>query len=324
MSDKKASSVPKRLTKQLHRSRSVDRQKAARKRAIIRLFRKFDADKDGYLTKSELKEFMKSLGLETDSHTVHQFLKHFDLSKDARVTLKEFETVLDKMDKKLEKKQTGLRAIFDKYDKDNSGSIDRVEIKALLEGLGEHASPEAIQKLLAQFDKDITGDITFDEFERWVMYREHEAAEIKAFYHIFDTYDEDKDGHLSEKELEHLLLELGPRLSKVEAHQFAKELSDGGAGLSRKHFAATMNALHHRRETYEQTLSELFDEVDTNGSGTITANEVPLLLEKFGVKGTKKNVAKILEHYDADGDGELNYHEFRSMLRSMMAQDSHH
>lgn len=40
MSDKKASSVPKRLTKQLHRSRSVDRQKAARKRAIIRLFRK--------------------------------------------------------------------------------------------------------------------------------------------------------------------------------------------------------------------------------------------------------------------------------------------
>jgi hypothetical protein len=36
----KASAVPKRLTKQLHRSRSVDRQKAARKRAIIRLFRK--------------------------------------------------------------------------------------------------------------------------------------------------------------------------------------------------------------------------------------------------------------------------------------------
>lgn len=298
------SAVPRRLKRSMHKTRSMDRQKAARKRAIVRLFKKFDSDGDMYLTKKELKEFMRSLGLETDSTTVSHFLKVFDMSKDEKIGFAEFEAGMERMNKTLEKKQKGLRSIFDKFDTNSSGSINRSELAHLLKSLGEHYDRNTVKTLMAQFDKDKDGEISFDEFERWVLYRESEQQEKKLYFEIFEEFDADNDGQLDASELEALLERLGPRLSKKERHKMAKTLKKKGVGASREAFAEGLVELQKDRESFEEMVSTLFDECDHNGNGVVEKSELAGMLKKAGVPSDALKV----------GDEPINYHDFRAMI----------
>lgn len=56
---------------------------------------------------------------------------------------------------------------FAKYDQDDSGSIDAVELGALLEDLGVTPTEERLREAFERFDTDKNGLITFDEFEDW-------------------------------------------------------------------------------------------------------------------------------------------------------------
>lgn len=57
-----------------------------------------------------------------------------------------------------------MRSFFTKYDADNSGTIDRHELKALLKDFNENPSEEHFNKLLNDMDTDKSGDISFSEF----------------------------------------------------------------------------------------------------------------------------------------------------------------
>jgi Ca2+-binding EF-hand superfamily protein len=59
-----------------------------------------------------------------------------------------------------------LRTAFRMFDKDNSGSIDSVEVQALLMGedLGNFVSKDAIAQAMKEIDSNGDGEIDFDEF----------------------------------------------------------------------------------------------------------------------------------------------------------------
>ena len=58
-----------------------------------------------------------------------------------------------------------LRQIFDEIDTDGSGHISKDELATALEKGGKDASPEAIEKILAEVDLNKDGEISFSEFE---------------------------------------------------------------------------------------------------------------------------------------------------------------
>ena len=62
-----------------------------------------------------------------------------------------------------------LREVFNTFDKDGNGSIDREEIKAVCESLGIEADKSAIDDLIKQADADGNGKIEFEEFKKAVM-----------------------------------------------------------------------------------------------------------------------------------------------------------
>ena len=55
-----------------------------------------------------------------------------------------------------------LRAEFAKYDADNSGHIDREELKNLLRDFGHHSGE--VEKYMKKYDLDSNGTLEFDEF----------------------------------------------------------------------------------------------------------------------------------------------------------------
>uniref|UniRef100_A0A7S0MRZ2 EF-hand domain-containing protein n=1 Tax=Pyramimonas obovata TaxID=1411642 RepID=A0A7S0MRZ2_9CHLO len=59
---------------------------------------------------------------------------------------------------------TRCREAFDKFDKDGSGSVDLMELKASLNGLGAQPSEEELHMMIRQVDEDGSNDIHFAEF----------------------------------------------------------------------------------------------------------------------------------------------------------------
>jgi Ca2+-binding EF-hand superfamily protein len=57
--------------------------------------------------------------------------------------------------------------IFKSFDRDGSGSIDRVELSRLLEALGQDLEEEDLEVALSVIDSNGSGRISWDEFKAW-------------------------------------------------------------------------------------------------------------------------------------------------------------
>jgi len=60
---------------------------------------------------------------------------------------------------------------------------------------------------------------------------------------------------------------------------------------------------------------EMFNEIDSDGSGGVSQSEFAKLAEKISSKsGTSSDVEEALSSYDTDGDGELNSEELDAFM----------
>lgn len=78
--------------------------------------------------------------------------------------------------------------------------------------------------------------------------------------------------------------------------------------------AATIDAQIFMREENLRTAFQMFD---TDNSGKIDASEVKTLLEGEDFKDqiSKEQLNRIIKEVDANGDGEIDFEEFLSMMR---------
>ena len=60
-----------------------------------------------------------------------------------------------------------LKAIFRKLDQDDSGALERAEIRRLMEVMGRMLTNAEFEKAWAEMDTDNSGEVHFDEFEQW-------------------------------------------------------------------------------------------------------------------------------------------------------------
>ena len=78
---------------------------------------------------------------------------------------------------------------------------------------------------------------------------------------------------------------------------------------------------HWKEPPNQRELEESFKLIDTDGSGSVTVRELTKFLCAFGEPLTEAEVKQVVDRYDADKDGTLNYAEFINTL--MRAQKSY-
>ena len=71
------------------------------------------------------------------------------------------------------------KEIFNKFDVDNSGEIDRDELKKVFKEIGKDASDREIDRVMTQFDLDGSGDIEYDEFIAFLHQLQQEMSEMR-------------------------------------------------------------------------------------------------------------------------------------------------
>ena len=59
------------------------------------------------------------------------------------------------------------RLIFDKFDADHSGKINRSEFQALCYDKGHLLNKEGLDEAMIMIDEDGSGEISFEEFQKW-------------------------------------------------------------------------------------------------------------------------------------------------------------
>lgn len=79
-----------------------------------------------------------------------------------------------------------------------------------------------------------------------------------------------------------------------------------------------MAAIMAKRKMTEEEVRAQFRNLDKDGNGVVSADEIREVLTALGDRLSDEDVAEIIRDVDTDGDGQVNFEEF---LAHMMSDD---
>jgi calcium-binding protein CML len=143
---------------------------------------------------------------------------------------------------------------------------------------------------------------------------------------VFDLFDRDGDGIITQAELSGVLGRLGLALG-AEAGALdsvvAAYITPGMPGLRFADFEALHNELDGggegegpEEEDEEREMREAFAVFDENGDGYISAAELQAVLGRMGMPeaGSMARVQDMIAAHDRDSDGRVDFQEFKAMM----------
>lgn len=109
-----------------------------------------------------------------------------------------------------------IREAFNLFDTDGNGTIDPKELKEAMQSLGFEAKNQTIYQIIADIDKDGTGDIDFEEFLDLMTAGISNTDSKEDVQKVFNLFDDDKTGYISLQNLKRVSRDLGETMSDAE------------------------------------------------------------------------------------------------------------
>jgi calcium-dependent protein kinase len=137
-------------------------------RDVKEMFQILDKNGDGSLTIKEIEDGFKELNI-NDREQLLENIKLADVNNSGEIDYTEF--IAATLDHKILSNEKNLKAAFDMFDQDGSGSIDKSEIIKILTNTDEGspvqkiATEKAINDAIKQIDINGDGKIDFKEFK---------------------------------------------------------------------------------------------------------------------------------------------------------------
>ncbi|MCD7448382.1 Calmodulin-like protein 3 [Datura stramonium] len=141
-----------------------------------------------------------------------------------------------------------------------------------------------------------------------------DSEELKRVFHMFDR---NGDGRITKKELNDSLENMGIFMSDSDLAQMIKKIDVNGDGyIDIDEFGALYETIMEERDE-EEDIREAFNVFDQNGDGFITVDELKSVLASLGLKQgrTIDDCKQMIKKVDVDGDGMVNFTEFKQMMK---------
>ncbi|KAF8704274.1 hypothetical protein HU200_031773 [Digitaria exilis] len=154
---------------------------------------------------------------------------------------------------------------------------------------------------------------------------------------VFELFDKDGDGRITREELEDSLGKLGMSVAGDElASMIARIDANGDGCVDVEEFGELYRSIMsgsgegaagegkeaagggEEEEVEDEDMREAFRVFDANGDGYITVDELGAVLSSLGLKQgrTAEECRRMIGRVDRDGDGRVDFHEFRQMMRA--------
>ncbi|GAB2223986.1 hypothetical protein Droror1_Dr00004731 [Drosera rotundifolia] len=140
---------------------------------------------------------------------------------------------------------------------------------------------------------------------------------------VFDHFDANKDGKISAFELRAFFGSIGEHMSHEDAQGVIDDLDSDGDGMLGFHdFSRLMSGKigvgmgdDYGRDDGDDDLKMVFQMFEEEkGSGRITPKGLQRMLERLGDSKSYYDCVAMIQNYDTDGNGELDFHEFHQMM----------
>ncbi|KAI7739366.1 hypothetical protein M8C21_002288 [Ambrosia artemisiifolia] len=142
--------------------------------------------------------------------------------------------------------------------------------------------------------------------------------ETHDYEKVFNKFDANGDGKISITELGSILRALGgSETSENELKVVMDEIdTDKDGYIDLKEFVEFQKRGCNGADAsgINKELREAFDLYDQDKNGKISANELHSVLKSLGEKCSLKDCRKMIKSVDVDGDGCVNFDEFKKMM----------
>ncbi|XP_019436545.1 PREDICTED: calmodulin-like protein 3 [Lupinus angustifolius] len=141
-----------------------------------------------------------------------------------------------------------------------------------------------------------------------------DPTELKRIFHLFDR---NGDGRITKKELNDSLENLSIFIPDNELTKMIEKIDVNGDGcMDIDEFGELYLSIIEDRDE-EKDMKEAFNVFDQNRDGFITVEELRSVFASLGLKQgrTVEDCKKMIMKVDVDGDGMVDYNEFKQMMK---------
>ncbi|CAF3584481.1 unnamed protein product [Rotaria sp. Silwood1] len=128
-------------------------------------FALLDKDGDGNISHHEIRSLMNSLGYTPSEEDISSVISKIDIDGDGTVDFDEF-LIMMRRRKSTGESDTELQQVFNVFDKNKDGFIDKDELYDMLLRLGENITDNDVTEMIEEadcFDND--GKVSYEEFK---------------------------------------------------------------------------------------------------------------------------------------------------------------
>ena len=138
--------------------------------------------------------------------------------------------------------------------------------------------------------------------------------QVKEYCFLFQFLDTDKDDHINTSELGTLVRALGFYPSNHEVQNMIQLVDADNSGLVSIEDFLQLMANHVTKTDTEEDVRDAFRVFDKASDSFISVDDLRAILTNFGERLTNSQVDELLQDWDVDNDGQINYDELIKML----------
>ena len=116
------------------------------------------------------------------------------------------------------------------FDQDFSGYITAKELGTVMKSLGGNPTEEELTEMIREVDADGNGTVDFPEFLSMMARTVEDDETHKEVEEAFNLFDGDGDSLISAAELQHVMTNLGEKLTYDEADDLIRSADVDGDG----------------------------------------------------------------------------------------------